>query len=124
MIPPFTRMRGILFAQRPMNASPAINEIQRKNRMSSFNRILGLWLVALGFGPMPAQAQIARPPGYAAKPVRMLVAYPAGGSADLMTRVLAQKLGESLGQQVVVDNRPGAAGNIGVEVVAKSPADG
>jgi tripartite-type tricarboxylate transporter receptor subunit TctC len=54
----------------------------------------------------------------------MLVAYPAGGSADLMTRVLAQKLGERIAQQVVVDNRPGAAGNIGVEVVAKSPADG
>lgn len=71
-----------------------------------------------------AHAQSGKPAGYAAKPVRMLVAYPAGGSADLMTRVLAQKLGERIGQQVVVDNRPGAAGNIGVEVVAKSPADG
>ena len=74
---------------------------------------------------MPAaHAQSSKPAGYATKPLRMLVAYPAGGSADLMTRVLAQKLGERLGQQVVVDNRPGAAGNIGVEVVAKSPADG
>ena len=74
---------------------------------------------------MPAaHAQSNKPAGYATKPLRMLVAYPAGGSADLMTRVLAQKLGERLGQQVVVDNRPGAAGNIGVEVVAKSPADG
>ena len=70
-----------------------------------------------------AHAQSPKPAGYPAKPVRLLVAYPAGGSADLMTRVLAQKLGERIGQQVIVDNRPGAAGNIGVEVVAKSPAD-
>ena len=73
---------------------------------------------------LPAHGQPAKPAGYPAKPVKLLVAYPAGGSADLMTRVLAQKLGERIGQQVVVDNRPGAAGNIGVEVVARSPADG
>jgi tripartite-type tricarboxylate transporter receptor subunit TctC len=83
-----------------------------------------LALAALALAAPPCNAQSGKPAGYATKPVRMLVAYPAGGSADLMTRVYAQKLGERLGQQVVVDNRPGAAGNIGVEVVAKSPADG
>jgi len=67
-----------------------------------------------------AQAQDA----YPAKPVRFVAPYPPGGSSDVMARVLAQKLTESLGRQVIVENRPGAAGNIGHELVAKSPADG
>jgi tripartite-type tricarboxylate transporter receptor subunit TctC len=83
-----------------------------------------LLLAAFAFAAAPTHAQSGKPAGYPTKTVRMIVAYPAGGSADLMTRVLAQKLGERIGQQVVVDNRPGAAGNIGVEAVAKSAADG
>jgi tripartite-type tricarboxylate transporter receptor subunit TctC len=83
-----------------------------------------LLLAAFAFAAAQTHAQSGRPAGYPTKTVRMIVAYPAGGSADLMTRVLAQKLGERIGQQVVVDNRPGAAGNIGVEAVAKSAADG
>ena len=93
---------------------------KRASTTTAFTNCLAAALLAI---PV-AHAQSGKPAGYATKPLRMLVAYPAGGSADLMTRVLAQKLGERLGQQVVVDNRPGAAGNIGVEVVAKSPADG
>ena len=67
-----------------------------------------------------AQAQDA----YPAKPLRLVAPYPPGGSSDVMARVLAQKLSESLGKQVIVENRPGAAGNIGHEIVAKAPADG
>ncbi len=62
--------------------------------------------------------------GYPAKPVRLLVPYPAGGSGDIVARAVAQKMSESFGQQVIVDNRPGANGNIGTEQVAKSTADG
>jgi tripartite-type tricarboxylate transporter receptor subunit TctC len=61
---------------------------------------------------------------YPAKPVRMLVAFPAGGSADIVARILAQKLTESVGQQIVVDNRPGAGGNLAFEALAKADADG
>ena len=61
---------------------------------------------------------------YPARPIRMVVPYPAGGGADLLARPLAQSLTEILGQQVVVENRGGAGGNLGMEFVAKSPPDG
>ena len=61
---------------------------------------------------------------YPAKTVRFIVPFPAGGGADIVARAIAQKLGESLGQQVVVDNRTGAAAIIGTEIAAKSPPDG
>ena len=62
--------------------------------------------------------------GYPAKPVRLIVPWPPGGGTDVFARVIGQKLAERLGYAVVIDNRPGAAGNIGAELVAKSPADG
>ena len=62
--------------------------------------------------------------GYPNKPIRLIVPFPAGGSVDVTSRALAQKLSEQLGQQVVIDNRPGAGGNIGMDAVAKSTADG
>ncbi len=58
------------------------------------------------------------------KPLRLIVNFPPGGAADVMGRALAQQLGDQLKQTVVVENRPGANGNIGAEAVAKSPADG
>jgi tripartite-type tricarboxylate transporter receptor subunit TctC len=61
---------------------------------------------------------------YPAKPVRLIVPSAAGGGTDIIARALAQKLSESLGQQFVVDNRPGAGQMIGIELAAKSPADG
>src|SRR6059058_1699513 len=61
---------------------------------------------------------------YPAKPVRMIVAYPPGGGTDIVGRMVAQKLGESLGQSVVVENRGGASGNIGTELAARAAPDG
>jgi tripartite-type tricarboxylate transporter receptor subunit TctC len=61
---------------------------------------------------------------YPSRPVRLIVPFPAGGSADLLGRALAKKMSEGLGQQVVVENRAGAGGTIGAGVVAKAPADG
>jgi tripartite-type tricarboxylate transporter receptor subunit TctC len=61
---------------------------------------------------------------YPVKPVRMIVPYTPSGSVDLLARIIAPKLSESMGQQVIVDNRPGAAGNIGTEAVVRAPPDG
>ena len=61
---------------------------------------------------------------YPAKPVRIIVPFPPGGATDPVTRILAQKLTEAWGQQVVADNRGGASGNIGAELAAKAPPDG
>jgi tripartite-type tricarboxylate transporter receptor subunit TctC len=61
---------------------------------------------------------------YPSKPIRLIVAFPPGGSTDIVARLVAQKLGERLGQQVIVDNRGGAGGTIGTEIAAKSNPDG
>jgi tripartite-type tricarboxylate transporter receptor subunit TctC len=61
---------------------------------------------------------------YPAKPLRLVAPFPPGGTTDVLSRIVAQKLGDSLGRQVVVDNRPGAGGNLGHEVAAKAPPDG
>ena len=61
---------------------------------------------------------------YPTKPVHIVVPYPAGGAVDAFARVLSQRLSDSWGQQVVVDNRPGASTMIGADQVAKAPADG
>lgn len=71
-------------------------------------------------------AALAQAPAtdYPKQPVRMVVTFPPGGSADGVVRMLVPRLNDKLGQQVVVDNRPGAGGNIGLSLVAKAPADG
>src|SRR3954469_24914519 len=61
---------------------------------------------------------------YPAKPIRLIVPFPAGASSDIVGRLLAQKLSESLGEQVVADNRAGAGGNLGIALTAKAPPDG
>jgi tripartite-type tricarboxylate transporter receptor subunit TctC len=66
----------------------------------------------------------AQSPPYPTKTMRLVVAFPSGGAVDLMARLLALKVGESLGQQMIVDNRAGANGNIGGEFVARSAPDG
>jgi tripartite-type tricarboxylate transporter receptor subunit TctC len=80
-------------------------------------RSLGLVLAASA--ALPAHAD-----QWPAKPLRIIVPFPAGQSVDILARVTAEQLGKALGQQVIVDNRPGAAGSIGADVVAKAAPDG
>ncbi len=61
---------------------------------------------------------------YPARPIRLVVSFAAGGGVDLVARLIGQKLSEAWGQQVVIDNRPGAGGNVSAELIAKSPPDG
>ena len=61
---------------------------------------------------------------YPAKAIRVIVPFPPAGAADLLTRTIGQKLTEAWGQQIIVDNRPGVGGNLGLEIAAKSAPDG
>jgi len=80
--------------------------------------------LAAGAAALPAASRIARAQVYPSRPVRLIVAFPAGGSSDIVARLLGQRLSERLGQPIVIDNRPGAGGNIGTEAVAKAAPDG
>ncbi|HYK12387.1 MAG TPA: tripartite tricarboxylate transporter substrate binding protein [Burkholderiales bacterium] len=73
---------------------------------------------------LAAMPSLATAQAYPAKPIRWISPWPAGGANDIFSRAIGQKIGESLGQQVLVDNRPGAAGTIGSDIAAKAPADG
>jgi len=84
--------------------------------MTAIHRVAAIAALLIG------QAALAQE--YPTKPIRMIVPWAAGGSTDSIGRIVAQKMGETLGQQVVIDNRPGATGTIGHAMVAKSPPDG
>ncbi|MCE9642596.1 MAG: tripartite tricarboxylate transporter substrate binding protein [Betaproteobacteria bacterium] len=81
--------------------------------------ILVLSLLLLAISPINLFAQ-----SYPLRPVRLVVPFAPGGPTDILARAIAQKLTEQWGQQIIIDNRPGAAGNIGADLVAKAPADG
>src|SRR5687767_7573354 len=85
-----------------------------------------VWL-ALAIGCTSAIAQTASTspaPAYPVKPVRFIAGFPAGGPSDIVTRAVAKRMSELMGQPVVVENRSGAGGHIAVEAVAKAPPDG
>jgi tripartite-type tricarboxylate transporter receptor subunit TctC len=74
--------------------------------------------------PLLAQTNSSAIKNYPDKPIRLVIPYPPGGATDVIGRIIAQELSKSLNQQVVSDNRAGDSGNIGADMVAKSPADG
>src|SRR5438128_3865647 len=79
--------------------------------------------IILLFALLCAGSSIRAQP-YPGKPIRFIVPFPPGGTSDVVARIVAQKLTEGLGRQVIVENRGGASGTIGHDLVAKSPADG
>ena len=90
-------------------------------RFTDYPRIA--WFIAASLAlPLPAAAQSADT--YPSRPVKVLVPYAPGGATDIIARIVAAKLTESFGQSVLVENRPGASGNLALEAVAKAPADG
>ncbi|MBP0629752.1 MULTISPECIES: tripartite tricarboxylate transporter substrate binding protein [unclassified Cupriavidus] len=92
--------------------------------LSVVSSLASLLFVAGSLATMPARAEANIASTFPQKPIRMVVTFPAGGGTDSLARLIGTEISKSLGQPVVVDNRPGASGNIGAEFVAKSPADG
>jgi tripartite-type tricarboxylate transporter receptor subunit TctC len=84
----------------------------------------GFLHLAAGAAALPAISRVARAQAYPTRPVRLIVGFPAGGGADTLARLTAQWLSERLGQQFVIENRPGAGTNIATEAVVHAPADG
>src|SRR5262245_10207320 len=80
--------------------------------------------LAAGAAVLPAMSRVARAQAYPARPVRLIVPVAPGGAIDILARLMGQWLSERLGQQFVIDNRPGAGSNIGTEAVVRAPADG
>ncbi len=93
--------------------------MQRRNAAQAvLAAMAGMALWTTGIAPAAAQGE------YPNKPITMVVPYPPGGGTDVIARIVQDKLRERLGQQVIIDNRAGAAGSIGTALVAKAPADG
>lgn len=87
--------------------------------------VVGLWLVTLlCTGALAQTTAPGAAKAYPVKPIRLVVPFPAGASSDVVGRMLAQKISEQMGEQVVTDNRSGAGGNLGIAAAAKSPPDG
>ena len=84
-------------------------------------KLLHSMMVAIAFAVLAPSAYAQ---SYPNKPIRLVCPFPPGGAVDIASRAVAHELTQLLGQPVTVDNRPGAGGNIGADIVAKSPADG
>jgi tripartite-type tricarboxylate transporter receptor subunit TctC len=99
----------------------AKNVKKEEESVYRWSRIIScaLVLAACAYAPVAAVAQ-----SYPSKPIRMILPFPPGGPTDIVGRLVAQKLSEQVGQSVVADSRPGASGNLGLELASKSPPDG
>ena len=115
--------------------TPASSRAQIQARSQARSRrkalALGLTVTAMGAMALAAAAALLAPgnahaqaAGWPTKPVRIVVPFAPGGTTDILARAMAPELSRAFGQQFIVDNRAGAGGNVGAEVVAKSPADG
>src|SRR3977135_3394230 len=80
--------------------------------------------LAAGSAALPAVSRIARAPTYPTRALTLIVFVSAGGTPDIIARLIGQSLSQRLGQSVVIDNRPGGGGNLALQAVARAPADG
>src|SRR6185369_11635863 len=80
--------------------------------------------LAAGAAVLPVVPRLARAQAYPSRPVRIVVPFPAAGLSDIVTRLIGQWLSERLGSPFVIENRPGAASNLGTEIVVNAPPDG
>lgn len=101
--------------------NPGGPQAQRRRWSRALAALAGLTVLGSSGG---SWAQNGNASSWPAHPIKWIVAYPAGGGSDFLARQLAPQLSKQLGQQIIIDNRPGAGGSIGTDAAAKSPADG
>ncbi|AOB31123.1 LacI family transcriptional regulator [Bordetella sp. H567] len=94
--------------------------MRANSALSKLFRGLGL-ATTVAFAALPAMSRAA---DFPSKPIKIVVPYAPGGAVDIVTRLVAQKMGETLKQSIIIDNRPGGATNIGMDIVARAPGDG
>jgi tripartite-type tricarboxylate transporter receptor subunit TctC len=100
------------------------SETEEERRMKpSMLHAVGLSVIVLAIAGVAA-AQAPSPGPYPSRPIRIIVPFPPGNTMDIMSRLIGPKITERLGQQILVENRPGASGMLGLDLVAKAPADG
>jgi tripartite-type tricarboxylate transporter receptor subunit TctC len=104
-------------------ASPASTFLRCQEDIMKLPRRRFLHLAA-GAAALPAISRVARAQTYPARPMRWIVPYPPGGPTDIAARIIAPWLSERLGQSVIIENKPGATGNVGTETVVRAPPDG
>src|SRR5258705_13934859 len=80
--------------------------------------------LAAGVAALPAASRMAWAQTYSTRPLRLIVPFTPGGAPDVIPRLMGERLSDRLGQPFIIENRPGAAGNIGTEVVVRAPPDG
>lgn len=88
------------------------------------HRLFAAIAIAMGAAALSANLQLAHAQAYPSKPIRLILPFPPGGGTDILGRIFAQKLGESFGQNVIAENRPGAGGNVGAEYTVRQAPDG
>src|SRR5690349_9355251 len=86
--------------------------------------LAGLAAAAAMFGGQIAGSELARAEGYPDRPIQVIVPFAGGSASDVVTRIIVDKMSKSLGQPMIIDNRPGAGGNIGTGIGAKAAPDG
>src|SRR6516164_5453199 len=128
LLPRMARARGAVFALHALLVTTRVRISSRTTKIRKesdmFSRRAAIGLMATGMSSLLVSARRAAAADYPTRPIRFLVAYSPGGATDIIARLIGQRLSERLGQQFVIENKPGAGNNIGTEAAVNAEPDG